>query len=47
MKKELEALEIIKERTSLTMTTDGEKALVFVILETQEGFNEVKEFLEK
>lgn len=39
------ALEVIKKKTNLTTTNDGKKALVFVILETEEQYDLLKEVL--
>lgn len=44
-KKKLKAIEIVKAKTNLTKTREGIKALVFVILETQEEFDLLKEVL--
>lgn len=43
--KESSLLAIIKKKTNLTTTNDGKKALVFVILETDEEFDSLKEAL--
>ena len=43
--KKLKALESIKKKTNLTTTNDGKKALVFVILETEEEYDLLKEVL--
>ena len=45
IEKSLKSLEIIKEKTNLTKTNDGKKALVFVILENQAEFDLLKEVL--
>lgn len=45
MEKSLKALDIIKEKTNLTITNDGKKVLVFVVLENQEEFNLLKEVI--
>ena len=43
--KKFKALENIKRKTNLTKTNDGKKALVFVVLETEEEFDLLKEVL--
>lgn len=43
--KQLKALESIKGKTNLTKTNDGKKALVFVVLETEEEFDLLKRAL--
>ena len=44
--KKFKALENIKRKTNLTKTNDGKKALVFVVLETEEEFDLLKEVLD-
>lgn len=43
--KKFKALENIKKKTNLTKTNDGKKALVFVVLETEEEYDLLKEVL--